>query len=106
MLATAFSVATTAVAIEQEEIERRVNAKQIQLVSCYEDAQARNENLPKGKIVTRYTIEEDGTVSSAKIVRNDLRDTQLGECVRQVFLSLDYGAQDKKTNVTYPLTFE
>ncbi len=100
------SMATTAFALEQAEIEAEVNKKQDALSDCYESAIDRNAELKKGKIVTRYHVTSQGKVSSAKIVRNDLHDKRLGECVRHVFLTLDYGEQDGPTNVTYPLDFK
>jgi hypothetical protein len=97
--------ATTAFALGREAIEAEVNTKQDELSSCYENAVTRNPDLKKGKIITRYHVTKEGKVDSAKILRNDLRDNQLGECVRQVFLTLDYGELEKPTNVTYPLDF-
>lgn len=105
-LAAVLTTATTAVAIEREVVEREVNKKQDDLASCYEHAVDRNPDLKKGKIVTRFHVDTDGKVTKAKITRNDLGDTQLGACIREVFLTLDYGAQEKPTNVTYPLDFE
>lgn len=105
-LLVVLTTAASAVAIEREVVEREVNKKQDELSTCYENAIERNPKLAKGKIVTRFHVAEDGKVTEAKITRNDLRDKQLGECIRQVFLTLDYGAQEKPTNVTYPLDFE
>lgn len=104
-LAVALTTATTAVALDRETIEQEVNAKQDELVSCYDAAVERNPELKKGKLVMRYHVSKSGKVTKARVVRNDLKDTQLGACVKDVFLTLDYGEQDKPTNVTYPLDF-
>lgn len=104
-LAVALTTATTAMALEQEAIEQEVNKKQDELISCYDNAVTRNPDLKKGKIVTRFHVSKNGKVDKAAVMRNDLGDKQLAECVRQVFLTLDYGAQEKPTNVTYPLDF-
>ncbi len=106
LVAMALTTAMTAHALDSEEIEREVNKKQDELASCYDNAVARNPELKTGKIVTRYRVKEDGKIASAKVVRNDLGDKQLGECIRQVFLTLDYGQQDEASNITYPLDFE
>ncbi len=105
-LAFVLTTTTTALALDQAEIEREVAKKQDELATCYEHAVDRNPDLGKGKIVTRYRVGEDGKVTEAKVTRNDLGDKQLGECIRQVFLTLEYGQQEKATNVTYPLEFE
>ncbi len=104
--AVLLTTTTAASALEREVIEREVNAKQEELSSCYEDAVDRNPDLRKGKIVTRYRVTKEGKVDRAKIIRNDLRDQKLGECVRKVFLTLDYGEQERPSNVTYPLSFD
>jgi hypothetical protein len=106
VLAIALTTTTTAMALEREVIEAKVDEKTDELSSCYETAVDRNPDLKTGKIVTRYHVTKEGDVDQAKITRNDLGDKQLGECVRQVFLTLDYGEQERPTNVTYPLTFE
>jgi hypothetical protein len=105
-LLAALTITATASALDQEVIERPVNEKQGELESCYEAAKAKNPKLRKGKIVTRYLIDTDGKVPEAKTIRNELADKELGECVRKVFLSLEYGEQEEKTRVTFPLTFE
>ena len=100
------TTALSAAALERNVVERGVHEKQGELLECYEGAVTRNPDLSSGKLVMRYRVEKDGKVSRADIVRNDLRDPKLGECVRQVFLSLDYGAQERPSNVTYPLDFD
>jgi hypothetical protein len=106
VIAAALATAASAWALDTQEIEREVNKKRDELSSCYDNAVTRNPELKTGKIVTRFRVNEDGKVTSAKIIRNDLGDTQLGECIRQVFLTLDYGEQGDTSNITYPLHFE
>jgi hypothetical protein len=83
-----------------------VDARMDDLQHCYDMAVARNPRLPKGRIVTVFVIETDGKVSTAEIKRNDMKDEQLGSCVRDVFLSLEYPAIPERATINYPLLFE
>lgn len=107
MAAAATLMASTAMAaMSQPEIERGVRSANAELGACYDAAVERNENLKTGRMVIRYVVTTEGTVKEARVTRNDLGDAKLAGCMRDVFLTLDYGPIDQETVVSYPLDLE
>ncbi|MEZ4447665.1 MAG: AgmX/PglI C-terminal domain-containing protein [Polyangiaceae bacterium] len=106
VLTTSLLASTAFGALTKPEIERGVNAKSESLLACYDAAVDRNPKLPTGRVVVKFSIETDGKVSQAKVVRNDLRDAELARCMQGVFMKLDYGRIDERMVVEYPLDLE
>jgi len=106
VVTTTLVVSTAMAAMTQPEIDRGVQAANDELGACYDAAVERNEDLKTGRMVIRYVVNTDGKVEQARVVRNDLGDRKLASCMRDVFLSLDYGPIDQETVVSYPLDLE
>jgi hypothetical protein len=85
-------------------IEGPVREKNDRIIGCWNDAIARNEKLRKARVVMKYRIEKDGTVSSATATENTSKDAALGDCITRVFLDLRYPPdQPEPINVTFPV---
>jgi hypothetical protein len=73
---------------------------------CYEQGLARNASL-KGKVLARFVIGRDGTLSSVADGGSDLPDPAVVDCVLQGFYGLTFPAPDSGTvTVVYPVMLE
>ena len=92
--------------IAPEIIQRIVRSNYGKFRACYEEGLGRNRNL-KGKVVFRFVIERDGTVSHALIEHNTLPDCKAAKCIRDEFPKMTFPAPDGGiVTVVYPIMFE
>ncbi|MBI5508961.1 MAG: AgmX/PglI C-terminal domain-containing protein [Deltaproteobacteria bacterium] len=75
------------------------------VIGCYRAALAGHRSLA-GKLVARYTINEDGDVLEALVVQSDMPET-MNQCVRAAISALSFGSQDtgQDIQVITPWTF-
>jgi len=92
--------------ISKSAVEAGVGQKMGAINRCYEDALANSQGL-SGKVLVRFTIAENGSVSRAEIKSTSLRHEGVEACVSSSlaearFPSLESG---KMAIVTYPFVF-
>ena len=93
-------------AISASAVEDGVGEKMEAINRCYKDALVENKTL-SGKVLVRFTIDQDGRVSKTGIRSTSLRHTPTEECVSARvaevrFPSLKHG---RVAIVTYPFVF-
>jgi hypothetical protein len=74
---------------------------------CYENGLRKNAKL-KGKVVTRFVIDAQGSVSSAmREATTDLADATVVDCVTRAFKNLSFPQPEGGGNVivVYPVIF-
>jgi hypothetical protein len=89
-----------------EAIQRvvRQNAGRFRL--CYQHGLEKQPAL-RGRVVTRFLIARDGTVSVAADDGSDIADASVAACVTRTFLALSFPEPAGGTvSVVYPFTFE
>ena len=88
------------------DVSKRMNTARDPIAACYEQALQRNRKL-QGRMVLEFTAAPDtGKFTNVKVVRNDLRDTELTECVVSEVGELALAKPQKTAvSVTYPLQF-
>jgi hypothetical protein len=93
-------------AISANDVKVGVQAKMADINRCYQDALVENKTL-SGKVLVRFTIDEDGRVSKTGIRSTSLRHATTEACVvaklsEVRFPSLEHG---RVAIVTYPFVF-
>jgi TonB family protein len=82
----------------------RKNFSSIQ--SAYDEAVARNPSLAGGKVVTRFAVSPEGTVTYAVIVEDTLGDTYLRDAILARIKTWRFAAApDEGVTITYPFVF-
>jgi hypothetical protein len=88
-----------------EVIQRIVRQSHGRFRLCYENGLGRNPAL-EGRIVVRFVIERDGSVSNVKTAGSDLPDPQVVACVARVFEGMSFPQPEGGiVTVSYPLVF-
>ncbi len=98
--------------LSREEIQRVISRSMSQIKYCYEKQLVAVPGL-KGKLVLRWQISSDGTVTNAVTAQNDLgtagngANEVVGACVQRIISRLQFPAPKGggKVNVTYPFVF-
>jgi hypothetical protein len=91
--------------VPPEVIQRIVREHFAGMRGCYEAGLARDPSL-KGKVVVRFVIGNDGTVTSVADAGSDLPDPATKTCVFAAFSALSFPAPEAGVvTVTYPLQF-
>lgn len=94
-------------ALDKSLIDRVIESHLAQIRYCYQKELAKNPNL-SGKIVVKFTITSDGTVSSATTKSSTMQNVACEECVNSQFLRMRF-PQPKGGGmvvVSYPLAFQ
>jgi TonB family protein len=91
--------------LDQADIARVVRGRLTALKECYERELKRNPQLA-GKVVVRFTIDEEGRVSQAVIEENTLPDRSVATCVAQRVERFRFPKPDGgSVTVSYPFIF-
>lgn len=86
---------------------RVIKQRQAEYQKCYEDALTWSPDL-KGRLVIRFTVESDGTVSAAEEqpgTTDKFPDEVMVRCVTDQFRQLTFPAGPQAFHVNYPLVF-
>ncbi|MFO0558073.1 MAG: DUF2330 domain-containing protein [Polyangiales bacterium] len=87
------------------EAVRRVMLRNInQLRFCYEQGLARNPNLV-GRVVERFTVANNGTVSASQIAQTTLNDRAVEQCVASATRRWMFPATASPVTVEVPINF-
>ncbi len=73
------------------------------LWACYLD-ELRQRSLVPGKVVVKFVIQPDGSVSSATTKATTLDNPRIETCLNQVFLGFKFPAREELSLVSYPLS--
>lgn len=71
---------------------------------CYQDQVKKTPTLA-GKVVVRFTVETDGSVSRVQIDDNTTHDANLGRCLQKKFEGLTFPKRETATEVSLPFIF-
>ncbi len=93
-------------AISAEAVAAGVDAQMEAINRCYEDARAKNAALA-GKVLVRFSIAQDGTVSRTSISSTSLWDPPTEDCVSEQVAQARFPALEggRVAIVTYPFVF-
>jgi hypothetical protein len=86
-----------------------INKKSSDMRTCYEEALARDPSV-QGRVVSKFTIEEDGSVMRACDAGSTVGDPKLVECVLRVMTTVTFMAFTEADpcpppTITYPIMF-
>ncbi|MBU0531390.1 MAG: AgmX/PglI C-terminal domain-containing protein [Candidatus Uhrbacteria bacterium] len=73
--------------LTEDQISTVVEAKNEQMLACYESQLGEVSDL-RGKVVIKFVISRDGTVSSAKINTTSMTNTAVEECLCGQFMKM------------------
>jgi hypothetical protein len=91
--------------IPAEVIQRIVRQNFGRFRSCYESGLRDNPTLA-GRVVTRFTVSREGTVTSSAHGGGDLPNATVTSCVTRAFYGLTFPEHDGGiVTVVYPLAF-
>jgi TonB family protein len=93
-------------ALEKEYIDAVVRHNLPSLRACYQERLSRDPSL-EGRIVVRFVITPEGTVSTSQVQSSTVGDRQVGACVADCFRSFLFPHPRNGTGVAvaYPLWF-
>ena len=93
-------------ALDRDAIERVIRGHLAQIRYCYQRQLQRDWDL-EGRIVFRFVIARDGSVSSVEVVESGLEDQVVESCVSKRLMRLKFPAPDGGgiVVVTYPFVF-
>lgn len=88
-------------------VDETVKKHRTALKDCYEKERAQRPDIA-GKLVMRFVIAIDGSVSSAKVKSSTLKDGAVESCLEERFLEVRFPkpANGSFVTVNYPLLFE
>ena len=91
---------------DQGQVTSLIRGRRAGLRRCYETA-LRNDPGLSGKVTVQFTIEEPGTVSTARAAENTTGDARLASCVVRLVRHLRWSEGPEGGNVTfsYPFVF-
>jgi tetratricopeptide (TPR) repeat protein len=88
-----------------EVIQRIVRLNVGAFQGCYRDGQRRDPHLA-GRVVVKFVIERDGSVTRAQDAGSEIKDRQAIECMVQAFARLQYPQPEGGVvTVVYPFVF-
>ncbi len=92
-------------ALDPNAIARVVRSRLSAVKECYEHELKRNPKLA-GKVVIRFSIDEDGRVASASVEENTMGDAEVGTCIVSRFERFRFPKPDGGTvTATFPFIF-
>ncbi|MGM0559398.1 MAG: AgmX/PglI C-terminal domain-containing protein, partial [Myxococcota bacterium] len=72
----------------------------------YDCAANSNPDNLGGRVMVRFHVEMSGRVSSAEVITDEFRGTPVGECIRGVFLDMEFPRTRSDLQVNYPVVIE
>ncbi len=96
---------------DKEGIRRVVKSGFPAMKRCYENAMSKGRPDLKGKVVVKFTVKPDGSVSHACDSGSEIESPEMLECVMRVFLRLRFPGQTgelcpKYMTIAYPVVFQ
>lgn len=88
-----------------EDIRRSVHQQMPRVRACYERVLKGEENL-RGRLVMAFSIEPDGSVSSAKVANDELGSDKVARCVTHAVGAFRFPEGTEAVAVEYPMVFE
>lgn len=88
-----------------EDIRRSVHQQMPRVRACYERVLKGEENL-RGRLVMAFSIEPDGSVSSAKVANDELGSEKVARCVTHAVGAFRFPEGTEAVAVEYPMVFE
>ena len=106
-LAVALPAAPALARISTEYIRNVIRAHLTEIRSCYEDGLRTRPDLA-GRVVMRFTIGADGTVSSAEVASTTLHDPPVEACIAERVRHFQFPPipGGGTVSVNYPFVFE
>jgi TonB family protein len=106
LFATLLIAASASAMIATDSLRRVVQAELPQIRGCYVDGLRTSPGLA-GRMVVRFTVAADGTVSAASVTSSTLASPSVEACVLGRFRALRFPAYDhgETISVSYPLVF-
>jgi hypothetical protein len=92
----------------KSDVNRGVNLRMPDIQQCYESELKPGEESFSGRLVIRFRIETDGTVSETATHESTLRQPAgdaVAECVQGVFREMRFEAREAPATVHYPFQF-
>jgi outer membrane protein OmpA-like peptidoglycan-associated protein len=107
LVALAACAAPGAAARSRTHVADRLDAVRTPVQACYQERLARSPGL-RGKMVLHITVAESGTrLGTVKIVRDEVGDPDLNDCVYAAFKSFRLSEPAKtEVELDYPLEFD
>jgi TonB family protein len=100
-----FDNSTLSSAAEKVSIDQTIKSNMGRFRSCYVKEGRKSPNL-KGRIDIKFTVETDGTVSSAEIASSSMPSPLVEKCVVQQMQGLRFEPQkETQKDVVYPFVF-
>ena len=93
-----------AAALDAQSVEKIIRKNSAILRYCYERELQKKPDL-RGKIVVKFSIEQDGKVRSAKVESSTLQDATVEACIVDRFKKMKFPASDEEAVVRYPIMF-
>ena len=91
--------------VEESEIEKALAKRLQQFQYCYEKALLSNSSLA-GTVTAQWTIGTGGSASDVKIVRSQLRNEGLHQCIAKEIRNVKFPAPSGgAVTLTYPFAF-
>lgn len=88
------------------DVTKRMESKQSTIADCYHAALKRDRKLRGQMVLAFRAAPTTGKFEQVEIVRDDLQDTALAECVKDAVGTLSLEAPQKTAvSITYPLDF-
>jgi len=96
---------------DKEGIRRVVKSGFPAMKRCYENAMSKGRPDLKGKVVVKFTVKPDGSVSHVCDSGSGIESAEMLECVMRVFLGLRFPEQTgelcpKYMTIVYPVVFQ
>ncbi len=88
------------------DVTKRMESKQSTIADCYHAALKRDRKIRGQMVLAFRAAPTTGKFEQVEIVRDDLQDTALAECVKDAVATLALEAPQKTAvSITYPLDF-
>ena len=98
-------------------IDKKIKSHMDGFLSCYTTSLTKNPDL-RGRLMVKFVIEQDGSVSEAKTTEDTLGSDEFKECVLKEFLQMQFppgmksdmvkksdSLDERKVIISYPLAF-
>ncbi len=91
-----------------DSIRMVIEHHQPKIQACYEERLADKEKVFEGRIMTSFTITEEGLVKGAKVLRkgSTIHDPRLNDCVVAVLSAMTFPKPKRPQPIEYPFNLK
>ena len=91
-----------------DSIRMVVEFHQPKIQACYEDRLADKEKVFEGRIMTSFTITQEGLVKNPKVLGkgSTIHDPRLNDCVVAVLAAMEFPKPKKPQPIEYPFNLK